>query len=181
MPLEVTPLPPSPNPPLEALFEATFTASDGPVEGTMIGKLVRTLLAHTSPEDLYVFAVHDAGRPIAGAVFSRLRYSDDPRTVFILSPMAVVPDRQSQGVGQMLLRRALDQLRSAGVDAALTYGAPSYYGQVGFAPMPQDQAAPPLPLSQPIGWIGQSLTSSPLLPLRGSCVCVDALNDPNIW
>jgi predicted N-acetyltransferase YhbS len=163
------------------LFAATFTASEGAEEGALIGDLVRNLLSGTPRQDLYVFNAQDHGEIIGGAVFSRLTYSDDPRSVFILSPMAVATDRHGQGIGQALLKHALDVLRDDGVDVAITYGDPAFYGKVGFLPIDEEAAAAPLPLSFPEGWIGQSLTDKPFHALKGKCACVAALDDPAIW
>jgi len=163
------------------LFAATFTASEGADEGALIGNLVSNLLSSTPHEDIYVFTAHDRGEIIAGAIFSRLIYTDDPRSVFILSPMAVVTDRHGQGIGQALLKHALAVLRDNGVSVAITYGDPAFYGKVGFLPLDEGTAAAPLPLSFPMGWIGQSLSEEPLHALKGKCTCVAALNDPAIW
>ena len=56
-----------------------------------------------------------------------------------------------------------------------------YYARVGFHPIRVEDAAPPQPLSQPEGWLGQSLTDAPLLPLVGPSRCAPALNDPAYW
>lgn len=164
-----------------ALFTAAFAASDGADEGAVIGNLVSNLLSSTPQEDIYVFTATDRGEIIGGAIFSRLTYADDPRSVFILSPMAVATDRHGQGIGQALLNHALAVLRDDGVAVAITYGDPAFYGKVGFLPLDAATAASPLPLSFPEGWIGQSLTDEPLHPLQGNCTCVAALDDPAIW
>jgi putative acetyltransferase len=168
-------------PAIIALVTAAFTDAGGVAEGTLVGGLVRHQLTGTSPADIHVFAAieHDA---LAGvAVFTRLRYANDPRVVFILSPMAVATRRQRQGIGQGLLRHALAELRVAGVDGVMTYGDPAFYGRVGFAPVSDTIVPAPLPLSQPMGWIGQSLTGHPLTQFQGPATCVAALRDPRLW
>ena len=163
------------------MVAATFTDSEGAEEGALIGGLVRRLLTATPEEDLFVFTGRADGAIVAAAIFSRLTYAEDARAVFILSPMAVATDRQGEGLGRELLRHALGALREAGVDIAVTYGDPAFYGQVGFRPLTEEIAPPPLPLSQPEGWIGQSLTGAALTPLRGPCTCVTALDVPALW
>lgn len=170
---------------IAALVRLTFTASEGAEEGALVGDLAAGLLATTPADDLRVFTdmkdgVRD-GMPVAVAIFTRLRFAEDPRRVFLLSPMAVHPDRQRQGVGQRLIRRALAALRAEGVEVAMTYGSPDYYGRVGFAPVDAQDAAPPHPLSLPHGWIGQSLTKAPLSALQGASRCAPALDDPRYW
>jgi putative acetyltransferase len=163
------------------LFTTTFTASEGATEGALIGSMVATMLSETAEEDLFAFlAVSDTGVQ-AVALFTRMTYADDARSVFILSPMAVSPTQQGQGVGQALLRYALTHLRDSGVDAALTYGDINFYSRVGFIQIDEDTARAPLPLSYPHGWLGQSLNGGPLEPLKGASSCVSALRDPALW
>ena len=166
---------------IKSLFAQTFAASEGADEGRLIAALVEGLLNTTPREDLFVFTQAEGEALIAAAIFSRLTYSEDARSVFILSPMAVATERQKQGVGQALLKEALSALSKEGVDVAITYGDPAFYGKVGFEPLDEDAAAAPLPLSQPVGWIGQPLQEPALLPLKGRCTCVAALDDPAIW
>ncbi|MEM1395825.1 MAG: N-acetyltransferase [Pseudomonadota bacterium] len=163
------------------LFAATFTDSEGEEEGAIIGNLVENLLNKTAQGDIHVFTAEDNGELIGGAIFTRLTYARDPRVVFILSPMAVATACQGRSIGQALLTHALTALREAGVDVAMTYGDPNFYGKVGFRPLSEDAVPSPLPLSQPQGWIGQSLTGAALTPLQGPSNCVAALNDPALW
>jgi predicted N-acetyltransferase YhbS len=163
------------------LFRATFTASEGEDEGALIGDLVRRLLGGTDDRDRFVFTAVDAGTPVGGIVFSRLVYANDPRTVFVLAPVAVATDRQRQGIGQRLLSHGLAALRDAGVDIVMTYGDPAYYARVGFAPVDESVAPAPFRLQHPEGWLGQSLTGQAMIPLKGPARCVDALDDPVFW
>ena len=164
-----------------ALYRDVFTASEGADEGAAAGKLVTDLLGTTPPRELKVFTGYDGQQLIAAAVFTRLTYANDPRSVFILSPMAVATHHQAKGLGKALINHALDDLRRADVDVVITYGDPAFYGKVGFKSLDQTQVAPPLGLSMPHGWIGQSLTHSPLKSISGACSCVPALNNPAIW
>lgn len=166
---------------ISGLFEAVFTASEGAEEGSVIGRLVRNLLSDTPSEDIQVFTGIENAELAGGAIFTRLTYADDPRKVFILSPMAVATEWQGKGVGQALLTHALAALRADGVDVVITYGDPAFYGKVGFMALSEADAASPLPLSLPVGWIGQSLNDDALAPLQGRCACVPALRNPDIW
>lgn len=163
-----------------ALFTATFTASEGAEEGALIGALVRDML-QTPEDDLTVFLSLDADRVTGGICFSRLSFPQDLRRVFLLSPVAVATAEQGKGVGQALLRHGLQTLRAQGVDVAVTYGDPNYYGKVGFRPVTADMVPPPLPLNHPEGWLAQSLDGAPLAPLQGPSTCVAALNNPDYW
>jgi len=166
---------------LVALFRDVFSASEGPREGAAIGTFVSRLLSETPAEDLRVFCAME-GDALAGCIcFSRLDYPEDGRLVFLLSPVAVATQRQGQGVGQALLRHGLVALRAEGIEIAMTYGDPAYYGRVGFRPAPEAEARPPLPLSMPQGWLWQALDGSGPRPLAGPSHCVAALHDPGLW
>ena len=49
-----------------------------------------------------------------------------------LAPMAVLPDRQRQGIGSALVRRGLDMLRDRGCPFVVVVGHPEYYPRFGF-------------------------------------------------
>lgn len=50
-----------------------------------------------------------------------------------LGPMAVLPSRQSQGIGGRLIGGGLDRLRDRGEDIVIVLGHPEYYGRFGFS------------------------------------------------
>jgi predicted N-acetyltransferase YhbS len=163
------------------LFASSFTASEGVEEGALIGALARRLIAETPTEDLRVFTASEEGMLVGGIFFTRLTYEGDPRTVFMMAPVAVATERQGQGIGQRLIAHGLDALRQESVDIAVTYGDPAFYGRVGFEPVSAADLPAPQPLNQPQGWIAQSLTEAPLTPLRGPARCVAAFDDPALW
>jgi predicted N-acetyltransferase YhbS len=163
-----------------ALFTDTFAASERAEEGALIGGLVEKML-ETPAQELRVFTASDAGQLLGCICFTRLTYPEDPRHVMLLSPVAVATAAQGKGVGQALITHGLNALRAEGIDVAITYGDPAFYGRVGFQALTEEMAPPPLPLSHPEGWIGQSLSGADLSPLKGPSSCVAALNKPDYW
>ena len=51
-----------------------------------------------------------------------------------LGPMAVLPERQRQGIGSALVRHGLDTLRERGCPFVIVVGHPEYYPRFGFEP-----------------------------------------------
>jgi putative acetyltransferase len=51
-----------------------------------------------------------------------------------LAPMAVLPERQRQGIGSKLVSRGLDILRERGCPFVVVVGHPEYYPRFGFEP-----------------------------------------------
>lgn len=166
---------------LAELFARSFAVAEEPEAGALIRGLVQDLLSQVPAPELRVFMAEDAGTIIGAAIFTPLTFAEDPRRVVLLSPVAVAPERQRQGVGRAMLHHALADLRTDAVDAAITYGDPAYYGRVGFRPIAEAQARAPLPLSQPQGWLGQSLTGPDMPVLRGASRCVAPLDRADIW
>lgn len=166
---------------IATLFETVFTASEGVAEGAAIGRLARDLLFGTDPADIDVCLAADGDDLIGCIIFTRLTFADDDRTVFLMAPVAVATARQGQGVGRGLIAQGLDALRRRGVDVAVTYGDPAYYGRAGFAPVSISKVAPPWPLSQPHGWLARTLDGSALNGIKGPSACVAAFDDPAYW
>lgn len=163
------------------LFASTFAASEGAEEGAVVGALARRLITETPAKDLRVVTAWADGTLLGNIIFTRLTYANDPRMVFMMAPVAVSTAHQGKGIGQRLIAHGLDLLRQEGVDIAVTYGDPAFYGRVGFKPVSEADLPAPQPLQQPHGWIAQSLTGVPLTPLRGPARCVAAFDDPALW
>ncbi|MBO9444879.1 N-acetyltransferase [Ruegeria sp. R14_0] len=166
---------------LPKLFQQVFSDSEGEDEGKVIGALVSDLLSNTPEDDLQAAISQDGPKVLGCILFSRLRFEQDTRQVFLMSPVAVRTDRQKSGVGQKLIRFGLEGLRSANVDYVVTYGDPAYYGRSGFVPISEDFAPAPMPLSHPHGWLGQALTETETAPFKGPSHCVEAFNKPELW
>jgi len=64
----------------------------------------------------------------------------------LLGPLTVEPPFRGRGVGNALLRRALDDARARGHRLALLIGDEQYYGRVGFKRVPKGRATMPGPV-----------------------------------
>jgi len=131
------------------LFTATFAASEGEQEGSLIGRLARDLLGGTAERDRFGCTAEDGGTLVGAIVFSRLHHEQDARTVFVLGPVAAATDRQGKGIGQKLLAHGRAALRSAGADIATTYGDASFHGQGRFHADPRSGRPGPLRAEPP--------------------------------
>jgi predicted N-acetyltransferase YhbS len=161
-------------------FKRVFSASEGEAEGQVIADFVANLIATTAPQDLIGFIAEEDEIVVGCIFFSRLTVSSG-QVAFILSPVAVSTDVQGTGIGQNLIKYGLDHLKSLNVNLAFTYGDPSYYSKTGFEQINESVVKAPCPLSQPIGWLAQSLDGQVIQPMDGPTQCVGALNDPGLW
>lgn len=162
------------------VYKESFTTSEGTEEGTMIAELATQLLKSPA-NDFYPFCATQDGRVVGAVIFSRLAYKNNDADVFVLGPVAVATESQSQGVGKGLIEVGLAYLKRIGVTVVMTYGDPAYYNRAGFEPVSQEKITAPFDLQHPEGWLGQSLTGTELPVLDTECSCVEAFNNPVFW
>jgi putative acetyltransferase len=74
---------------------------------------------------------------IVGHVMVSFTSLDDGTTrhqIYQLSPLAVAPEQQRNGVGSALVRTALERAKDMGAEFVVLEGDPRYYGRFGFEP-----------------------------------------------
>jgi len=162
------------------LFRRTFSDSEGEKEGKLVGCLAKDLIKLTEGDDVYIFIALDGKRIVGCIMFSRLG-CEDGTLAFLLSPVAVLPAYQRQGIGKGLISFGLEAMRKMGVALVVTYGDIRFYTKTGFGPLAKSIVAPPFPLTFPEGWLGRTLDGSSLKPIHGKISCVAALNEDCYW
>lgn len=112
-----------------ALISAVVGAAFGsPVEP----KLVADLRASPGYLPELALVADDGGGDVSGHVmFTRTRLVDGT-PILMLSPLAVRPDRQRQGVGSALVEEGLRRCRERDEPLAIVEGDPRYYSRFGF-------------------------------------------------
>ena len=90
------------------------------------------------------------------------------------------------GIGQQLIKHAIEELKQQQVSVVVTYGDPAFYGKVGFEPVSEALVKSPMPLSMPQGWLAQSLTGKSLVDEVGTSLsdkpnCVQQFMNPDLW
>ncbi|WP_222424034.1 GNAT family N-acetyltransferase [Desulfamplus magnetovallimortis] len=162
---------------VEELFTYVFSSSEGEKEGKLIGTLSSQLASRIDNNEIICFGVYEKETLTGSIFFTRLQFSR-PIKVFMLAPVAVSPEHQRKGIGQLLINHGLSELKKRSVNVAVTYGDPSFYSKVGFEALSENVIQAPLKLSMPFGWLGQSLTGEPIPTIIERPVCVKEFNDP---
>lgn len=161
------------------------------VEKTAFGydkeaELTADLLADTSAEPrLSLLAFHE-GRAIGHVLFTR-GYIEDAALqplVYILAPLAVIPDFQKQGVGGLLIRKGIEILKEKGAKLVFVLGHKEYYPRHGFVQNAQGMGySTPYPNPTPAEyaqyWMIQRLTDEELP--KGRIICANTLFKPEHW
>jgi len=162
------------------LFASVFSASESESEGQIIRGLVTDLIATTESQDL-MGCVATSNNRIVGCIFFSRLVVPGGQAAFILSPVAISTNAQGAGIGQQLINYGLNQLKSLRINLVFTYGDPGYYSKTGFGQISESIVKAPFELSQPEGWLAQSLDGKSIQPMQGSTQCVEALSDQKYW
>ena len=165
---------------INQLFSKVFSDSESQAEGSLIGVLVSDLIKNTDSEDIYGFIATENDQIIGSIFFTRLTF-ENSITAFILSPVAIHTNHQRKGIGQSLINFGINHLKENAVKLVFTYGDPNFYSKVGFKCITEKIVKAPLKLTQPEGWLCQSLVGGEIKPIAGNSHCVEALNKDEYW
>mgnify|MGYP001225599066 CR=1 FL=1 len=111
-----------------AIRDLTTLAFGGPVEAAIIDALRDTC------QGLVSLVAVENGEIIGHILFSPVTINGSPVSGMGLAPMAVLPERQRQGIGTELIRHGLARLREEGFTFVIVLGHPDYYPRFGFVP-----------------------------------------------
>ena len=101
-----------------------------PSEATIVDSL-----RNTCPDVVSLVAVED-DRILGHIFFSPVLVSGGDKVTegMGLAPMAVLPERQRQGIGSMMVEAGIDAIRALGCPFVIVLGHPEYYPRFGFTP-----------------------------------------------
>lgn len=157
----------------------------GGEEGMEIADLVNDLMVDRTAMPLLSLIAEDNNKPIGHVLFTKakLNGADENTTVQILAPLAVIPEEHSKGVGGLLIKEGLNQLKSSGVELVFVLGHPAYYPRYGFQTAGKlgYKAPYPIPEEHADAWMVQELRSGVIGRATGAVQCSDVLNQPQHW
>ncbi|MGE0750758.1 MAG: GNAT family N-acetyltransferase [Variibacter sp.] len=114
---------------IQAIARANDKAFGGADESALIDRLRADGLVAVS------LVAEDDSDIVGHILLSRLAVTASERHLraLALAPMAVVPERQRQGVGTALVRASIDAARTAKADVIVVLGHPDFYPRFGFS------------------------------------------------
>ena len=91
-------------------------------------------LRESCPDFISLVAGPPDGGVVGAILFTPAVLESPDRRIdgMLLGPLAVLPERQRQGIGSALMRRGLDLLRERGCPFVVLVGHPEYYPRFGF-------------------------------------------------
>jgi putative acetyltransferase len=80
------------------------------------------------------FVAVTEGEIVGHVALSPVTLSSGEKHWYGLGPISVAPAYQSEGIGTLLMKQALDDLRAIGASGCVVLGDPDYYSRFGFRP-----------------------------------------------
>lgn len=114
----------------EAVYHVNQQAFGRTDEADLVEQLRQDAHPHLS-------LVAEAGDTVIGHIFFSPVEIQSPEclvSMMGLGPMAVLPERQQEGIGAQLVQEGLETCRRQGVEAVVVLGHPNYYPRFGFRP-----------------------------------------------
>lgn len=126
-----------------AIDEVVRRAFDSEIEVELVHRI------RASPEYVPELALvaESEGRVVGHVMVSgaTLRSAEGEHRIAMLSPLAVAPQWQRQGVGGALVAEATQRAGDMGEPFVVLEGSPTYYGRLGFEPAARYGITMPLP------------------------------------
>lgn len=113
-----------------------------------VGDMVAAVRRTPRYEPSLAFVARSAGTVVGFVMLSGVDVVEDDSTrhqVLSLTPLAVAPEQQRQGIGSALVRTAVAAADARGDQVVVLEGSPRFYGRLGFSYAPDHGIALDLP------------------------------------
>ncbi len=146
--------------------------------------LVKGLASDPTAEPIVSLLAFKDELPVGHIMFTKAHLTpDNSLSVYILAPLAVIPEFQRQGIGEQLIKAGLKILSDRGTDLVFVLGHPEYYPKHGFKPAAilGFQAPYPIPEKDANAWMVQELRTGVPGDCSGTIMCALAMDKPEHW
>lgn len=149
-------------------------------------ELVKQLLNDETAKPLLSLLAFHNDQAIGHILFTKatIEGSKENPLIYLLAPLAVIPEYQKQGIGGMLIEEGIKKLKEMKAEMVFVLGHINYYPKYGFTPDAESFGfAPTYPIPNEVAdaWMVQPLTDKGLSDIKGRIVCSDELNKPEHW
>lgn len=169
----------------EADIKNIHTQAFGEKKGPEIAELVKGLLWDRTATPLLSLVAVENEKLIGHILYTRARITmaEEPVSVQLLGPLAVLPGVQKTGIGGRLIKEGLIQLKKSGVALVFVLGHPDYYPRYGFKPagIVGYEAPYPIPEEYAGAWMVQELSSGYIGRISGKIKCCEVFDQPQHW
>ena len=153
------------------LYSNAFPAED-------LSPLINQL--HNDSKNVFSFVIEEQQDIIGHICFSLCYIKGHEDKLALLGPLAVLPVRQKQGIGSLLINFGMKFLTARNYKKVLVLGDPNYYGRYGF--LQEGTIMPPYPIPEEWQSAWQSITLSDInINLSGKLIVPQPWQNPKLW
>lgn len=147
--------------------------------------LVKDLLSDPTAAPALSLLAFENDRAVGHILFTKVYLEPETSlSLYILAPLAIIPEYQKQGIGGKLIEEGLGHLKEMGVDLVFVLGHSEYYPRHGFIPDAGRlgfEEPYSIPEKYADAWMLQELRHGVIGNFRGKIRCADALDKPEHW
>ena len=134
----------------------------------------------TREPEVLSLAAFDGDALVAHILFTICGTREQDRSGALLAPLGVIPSLQRQGLGNSLVRAALERLEKMKIKQVFDLGDPAYYQRFGFLRERQVLAPYPIPEEWADAWQSMPLAASAPLA-AGRLSLPEPWMEPALW
>lgn len=155
-------------------------------QGPEVAQLTEDLLRDPTALPRYSFIAEQDNQIVGHILFTQARLASDKSHAIqaqILAPLAVHPEYQRRGIGQLLIQAGLEKLKSEGIDLVFVLGHPEYYPKAGFEVAAHYKLHAPYPILPKYtdAWMVKALSPNILGNISSTVLCAEALDKAEHW
>ena len=167
---------------LKTLLEVNRKAFNSDVEP----QLVNDLLNDDTAAPVFSLVACNEEEIVGHILFSRctLNGKNNTPTIYILAPLAILPEYQNKGIGGMLINEGHKQLKNMQVDLSCVLGHIDYYPRHGYIKDAKSlgyHTMYPIPEECKDAWMIIELKKGSLKSSGGRVICPKALDKDEYW
>lgn len=157
----------------------------GEDEGNEIAGLVDDLFNDPTAMPLLSLVALNDNQAVGHILFTQAKITDTTKKIaaVILAPLAVIPTKQCQGIGEQLISEGLKILAESGIELVFVLGHPKYYPRHGFKPAGALGFEAPylIPPQNADAWMVQELVEGTINTFNGKVLCAKTMDKPEYW
>ncbi len=163
------------------IYNVEYRAFNEPDEAIFADEL----LDDPTARPLVSLLAFDGELPVGHILFTKayLENFEAQLSVYILAPLAIVPEYQKKGIGGQLIRAGLEILKAQQVDLVFVLGHIDYYPRHGFKPALPQGFLPPYSTKKGLedAWMVQALSDIRIDGFSGMVKPADVMDKPEDW
>ncbi len=170
----------------QADFEDIMTVERRAFGSEDEAELTKNLLVDITSQPVLSLLAFDNEKAVGHILFTKATFKDQKKSplLYILAPLAIIPEYQKRGIGGKLIKEGLRVLKEMKVELVFVLGHIQYYPKYGFIGNAAKFNLPapyPIPDKVADAWMVQELVPGSIQKYNGQIACCKAMDKEEYW